>query len=68
MKKSRTRVRRIKTAATHLVRRARRASKVLALFLAKNVSPLPPPMAPDRPELFPLWNKTMATRATQAIS
>lgn len=56
----------INAAAPHFVILASVASSVFDLFLARNVSD-PPPSAPDRPEVFPDWIRTIAVTATQMI-
>ena len=53
---------------THLVMRARVASRDLDLPFEKKVSALLPETAPDRPLLFPDWSRTTAIRNTHDSS
>ena len=64
----RTKVRIRNAAPVHLVARASLASRPLPLFFDRKLSPLPPPMAEERPALLPDWIVTIATSATARIT
>ena len=64
---SRIRVRIRNSAPTHLVARASLASQVLALLRVRKESATPP-MAPDRPALWPDWKSTTRRIATPQSS
>ena len=64
---SRIRVRTRKAAPNHLVLRASLASRVLALFLDRKESEIPP-TTPDRPALLPDWNRTATIMIRPQIS